>query len=168
MSLRERIAQRARAKTSWPLRIDDTTEAQAALEAIEHEARILIGTYEADSPEIAALKVRLEEARVAVDACYEQVELEALTPVDFEALAAEHPANGEVGPDGEPKAWADTFGPALLLECVRGDLERAEWEKLLAEELTEGEKISLINAAIILNMRSPNPGLPKGWRSTPS
>lgn len=182
MSLRERLPQRARTTDTWPLRIDDPSEALAALESVETAWRLALVAYGPDAPEVASAVTQLEQARQAVAACYEPIPLEALAPPDFEALAAKHPTD-EVDRDGKPKAWDDDFPRELFLACVRSDLQPEEWLQVLGEKpsdsgedtgapswpvLTEGEKNDLFNTVIRLNLRVPDPRLPKGWMPTSS
>lgn len=155
-SLRERIQQRARPRAVWPLRIDDPAEARQELERAEDEARIVsIGLAEGADREAA--QARAEAARAALAACFEPITLEALPPAEFEALAAEYPP----GPDDE--AWNKGFPPALFLACVQSELDREEWMAIFASQLSQGEKIAACNAAIQVNLRSPDTGLPKDW-----
>lgn len=179
MSLRERIQQRARPTDTWPLRIQDPAAALAHLESVDTAWRLALVAYGQDSAEVAAAAAQLEEARARVAACYEMVQLEAVSPPDFEALAAQH-ATDELDRNGERKAWDDAFPQALFLACVRADLEPDEWLQLLGDKpveldgpladavFTEGEKIQLLNTVVHLNMRVPDARLPKGWTPTPS
>ncbi|MER5622506.1 hypothetical protein ABT061_15825 [Streptosporangium sp. NPDC002544] len=161
MSLRERLQQRARPTATWPLRIDDPAAAKQELEQAETEERIAsVGL--AEGVEQEAARARVAAARAALAACFEPITLEALPPPEFEALAAEYPP----GPDDD--AWNKDFPPALFLACVRSELDREEWVSIFASQLSQGEKIAACNAAIQVNLRTPDAGLPKDWMPTPS
>lgn len=165
MSLRERLQQRARPRVVWPLRIEDSSRVmglQDAVEQAEQELRIATVAFSDGSAELAAARARVEAARAALVPCYEPVELVALAPPEFEKLAAEHP------PGSGEEAWAKTFPRALFLACAPTELSTEEWEAVLDGELTQGEKIELLNTCLALNMRVPDPALPKGWTTMPS
>ncbi|WP_433415024.1 hypothetical protein ACQP1V_36240 [Microtetraspora malaysiensis] len=159
MSLRERLQQRARPSAVWPLRIDDPTEAREALERAEHELRVAVIAHTERAPEIAEAEARVAAARAALAACYEPIELVALAPPEFEALAKEHP------PTKDDEAWAESFPRALFLACVRSELTRDEWAVVLDSQLSQGEKTEALNMALQANLRVPDAGLPKDWTS---
>lgn len=138
MSLRERLAQRARATATFDLRIDDDTDAQVEL------AEALDG----DDPD------RLAAARAAVQDCYETLHITALPPADWEALVAAHPPA-----DGHERLWnIDTFGPALLAASIDdSDITEQEWAEYTTKgALTTGEVHALYDAVLTLNYRVPD------------
>jgi hypothetical protein len=165
MSLRDRLKQRSRPSTVWPLRIADLPVVEAAraeLARAEDEQRITSIGAEAGSAELAAADARLAAARQALAECYEPVELLALDGPAYEALLTEHPAVEE------GHSWGPGFPRALFLACVQGELDREEWVLALDTQLSHGERVEAYNLALAINIRVPDPGLPKGWTSTPS
>ncbi|TQS29127.1 hypothetical protein [Microbispora sp. KK1-11] len=165
MSLRDRLKQRSRPSTVWPLRIADLPVVEAArgeLARAEDEQRITAISAEPGSAELAAADARLAAARQALAECFEPVELVALDAPGYEALLKEHPAVAD------DQAWGPGFPRALFLACVQGELERDEWVLCLDTQLSHGERVEAYNLALAINLRVPDPGLPKGWTSTPS
>ncbi|MFI6883363.1 hypothetical protein [Streptosporangium canum] len=164
MSLRERLLGRPRPFDTYPLRIDDDTEVRKELERARILLRILQAQGEtADESAVRAAAADLAAAEAQMAACYEQVILRAMPPDDFEALISAHkPREGS-----EDRVWnLETFPKACLMECVESDLTAAEWEQVWTEVLSHGERGELCNAAIKVNVRSPDSTLPKGWTQT--
>jgi hypothetical protein len=155
---RERLLARKRPTFIYQLPVEDDTAALAELEAAK-VARELADVLDDQEAAVKEADRRLARARKAVDACYEPVTLTALPPVEYERLAAEHPAR-----DGKDEAWnAETFPRALFLACApAGDdeLTEAEWAELLDNGLSSGERASLLTAAITLNARWPSGAVP--------
>lgn len=163
MSLRERLKQRARPTVVWPLRIasiEDVEAARGELERAEDERRITVVTSEPGAPELAEVEQRVKAAREVVAACFEPVELVALAPPEYEALLAEHPGTKD------DEVWGPGFARALFLACVQGDLNAEEWAEFLDTQLSQRERVDAYNLALAVNLRVPDPGLPKGWIST--
>jgi hypothetical protein len=160
----DRLLNRARLSGEHPIRIDDDTEARMEVE----QARILLNLLEMHgdgADQAAALrkaKARLKRAEAKVRACYEFVQLRAMEPAAFETLIGQHKPR----PGTEDQVWnLETFPPAVLLACVQGDRSPQDWEHILAHVLSTGERRDLCNAAIRLNLRTPDASLPKGWMS---
>ncbi|MER7126741.1 hypothetical protein [Micrococcus luteus] len=162
MSLRERLLARPRPSDTYPLRVDDDTEARAALERARTRL-LLLFQGGVDESAVQAAKVALADAEVALAACYENVTLRAMRPEDFEHLVGEHkPREGT-----EDRTWnLDTFPKACLMECVESDLTPAEWDQVWRDVLSVGERAELCTAAIKVNVRAPDSTLPKGWTQT--
>ncbi|MGV9535016.1 hypothetical protein ACWEU6_21850 [Streptosporangium sandarakinum] len=163
MSLRERLQRRALPSDVWWVRIDPlevVSKAKEALEEAEDALRVVQVTAEEGTSELAAATERVERARTAVAACYEQVTVLALDPAEYEALLTEHP------PREERAAWGPGFGRALLLAGVQGDLAREEWVVFLDSKLSHGERVEAYNLALAVNVRVLDPGIPKGWMPT--
>ena len=147
------------------MQIDDPAPARAALERAESDLRVArIGRDEGD-PELEAARERVSEAEALLAACFEPIELQALAPPEVEALLAEHPGTKR-GTDGQMEAWGEGFPRALFLACVQGDMGREEWVLFLDRQLSEGEQSDLFNFGLTLNLRVPDPDLPKGWART--
>lgn len=146
MSLRDRLAVRARPTTTYGLRVDDDTTARAELVAAQADG---------DAERVAA-------ARAAVHACYEQLLIRALPPTDMEALLEAHPptkTQRDRGAVFDPV----TFVPALLTACVESDITVDDWSDYTTKgPLTQGETTALFTAVWELNYRAPDPDLPKG------
>ena len=80
------------------------------------------------------------------------VEFRALKPADYEALQAEH-TKVDGGLDSDP------FLVALAAGCATSDgLTVEEWETVLAEHVSSGEKNVLRVRLIMLNAGAPGPG----------
>lgn len=164
MSLRERLLNRPRPSDTYPLRVDDDTEARKELEQARTLLRLLqYQGEEANESAVQAAKADLAKAESEVAACYEHIVLRAMRPGDFETLIGQHkPREGT-----KDQTWnLDTFPRACLMECVESDLTEAEWEQVWAEVLNLGEQGELCNAAIRVNVRAPDSTLPKGWTQT--
>lgn len=115
--------------------------------------------------EITDQRAAVDTARAAVQACYEQIQLTALPPTEYEALRALHP-----GPAGERESVAtETFRPALLAACAAGDMTEQDWAAFFADNVSAGEGQELYVAALMVN-ESPSAldvSLGKGWNLTP-
>jgi hypothetical protein len=145
MGLKDRLADRPRPSTTYSLRIDDDEIPRAELIAAR----------------AACDESRIVAAQEAVEACYEQVTITALPPVDMEALLAEHPApeNANVQKIFNPA----TFVPALLAACVESDVTEEDWAVYVTTgAMTIGEVGALFDAVWSLNYRAPDPSVPKG------
>lgn len=142
MGLKDRLATRRRPTASYALRIEDDNTARAELAAAR----------------AAGDESRVVAAQGAVEACYEQVTLTALPPVELEALIAAHPA-----PAGMKKIFNPvTFIPALLAVSVDSDVTEADWaEYYVSGAMTNGEFSDLFEAVWRLNYRIPDPSVPK-------
>lgn len=100
-----------------------------------------------------------DAAQAAVDALVVDVwVVRALPPDQFEALRSEHPPKPDAkhGEDFDPAG----FYPLLLAECVTGGGERftpEQWQDLFTSGvgLTLGERNTLINTALTLNVGAP-------------
>lgn len=166
MSLRDRLLNRPRPHTVYPLRVEDDTEARKTLEQARAHLRLLHAMGKgAEESAVDAAKQDVVTAEAAMAACYENVVLRALPPDEFEALVSEHkPREGT-----EDRAWnLDTFPRACLMACVESDLTEHEWGLVWANVLSLGERGDLGNAAIRVNVRVPDSTLPKDWTQTQS
>lgn len=154
MTLRERLQQKARPSRVFPLRVEDDSEALEALAAAEQ----------------AGDEDRVKVARAALDACYEWLQITALSPAEWEQLIKAHPPTEEqVKADG--KAWCNdrTFMPALLSACIDGEETAEDWAEFLhSGPVSPGEVGELTSAVWMINDRSPGPWLGKGSTQTGS
>lgn len=154
MSLRDRLSGRPRRTTSVRLPRGDLERLRGAvLEAAQalHEA-------ETDGKPTDMLSEALVDARAAVEAAHDVIDLQALPPAEFETLQAEH-----TDPDGE----LDVPGmrPHLLAACsVDESLRDAQWwaEQIAAGAFTAGDMTTLWVAAYQLNASFGSVGVPKG------
>lgn len=145
MSLKARLGSRKRPTDVYALRIDDDTAAR----------RELAAAMDADAD-----PSRVEAARAAVDACYEQVTITALAPVDMEDLLEAHPP---VDPERKTMFNPVTFVPALLAACVESDVTKEDWAEYTTKgPMTTGEANELFRVVWELNYRTPDPSVPKG------
>lgn len=166
MSLRERLRARQRPTTTYPLRVADTSEAERELREAQVAYRRIVRHGGGDDPAVAAAKTRLDTAQAAFDECYEMITLVALPPGDLEALLAAHPPRE--GQDDGPFN-SDTYPRALFLACVdghNGDMTREDWEHMLDQTCSYGERQELYVLAQALNTRGPSTAIPKGWTPT--
>ncbi|TDE40497.1 hypothetical protein E1295_31860 [Nonomuraea mesophila] len=144
------------------MQIDDPTEAKHRLE--ESLIALRMAQVRGDG-DVAALTGAAEQARHAVDACYEEIRTTALEHDDLEALIGEHPPRA--GTDDE--SWNDdTFPRALWIACAPADVMTAdEWGAWLDGHTSDGERAAFFTAALKVNMRAPDGAIPKGWTQTP-
>ncbi|NUP24008.1 MAG: hypothetical protein HOZ81_49735 [Streptomyces sp.] len=163
MSLRERLLNRPRPSGEVPLRIDDDTDAR---EEVEQARRLLAMLQLQGSVEEAALRrarTAVTKAEKRLRGCYEFITLRALPADDFEALVAAHKPR----PDTTDQMWnLDTFPKACFFACVESEMAAEEWERLWSAGLSNAERVELGNAAIRVNIRTPDESLPKGWALT--
>jgi hypothetical protein len=153
MGLKDRLAARKRPSTSYSLRVDDDTAARAELAAAQ-QYRSPTGSSDAG---------RVAAAQAAVDACYEQLIITALPPVEMEALLAAHPATDAQRAKDKAVFNSDTFVAALLAACIDSDVTEADWhEYTTTGSMSTGETNALFAAAWEINYRDPSPSIPKG------
>lgn len=164
MGLRERLRNRQRPYTTYLLRVDDTTDAERALVAARKTHARAQARHSGDSPEaaeVAEAKTALDAAQAALDGCYEQLVLTAMRSDEYELLLAAHPPRKGVKDDEQVHYNTETFPPALLAECVGGDLTPEEWQEALTD-CSYGEKQELLIIVQALNVRGPASSIPKG------
>ena len=144
MSLRERLRERSRPTTTFPLRIDDDTQARREL------AEAVAGGEDT------------AEAQAKVDACYETLHITALAPDDMEALIAAHPPTEEQRK--RDAQWnSATFVPALFTACIQSDVTEEDWaEYTVKGPMTVGEVSALFDTVMAVNYRTPDPNMGKG------
>ena len=143
------------------MRIDDDTEAREEVE----QSRMLLNLLQAhgataDQAAIQKARAQLKESEATVRGCYEFVTLRALPADDWEALVNAHKPR----PDTDDRIWnGKTFPKAVFLACVESDLSAEDWEHVWTTVLSDAERIELSNAAVRVNVRTPDSSLPKGW-----
>lgn len=148
MSLRERMRAKSRATATFPLRIEDDSDARTELAAAQADG----------NPE------RIAAAQEALDACYEELRITALAPSDMEALIAAHPPVQDQQARWNPV----TFVPALFAACVDSDVTEDEWlEYSTKGPMSAGEVNDLFDRVLGINYRTP-PGPSLGKGSTPT
>jgi hypothetical protein len=163
VSLRERLLNRPRPSGQFPLRVDDDTAARDELERARRLLTMLLLQGGAAEPALQQARADVKAAEDKLQACFEFVTLRALLAADFEALVAAHPPR----PDTRDDMYnLDTFPKACFLACVEGELSQEEWERLWEIGLSNAEQIVAGNAAIRVNIRTPDESLPKGWERT--
>ncbi len=162
MSLRDRIKQRQPAEETWWLRIATVAEAGAARSALEEaESELRVAEVTGTDQERDRARQRVEATRARAAECFEPVAIQAVGETAYEALLAEHP------PTADGATWGKGFGRALFLAGVQGEMDREEWLTVLAD-LSQGERADAYNLALAVNVRTLDPGLPKGWTPTNS
>lgn len=148
MGLKDRLATRKRPTATYQLRIDSDEVARSELAAAE----------------TAGDEDRKVATRLAVEACYEQLTIVALPPVDMEELREAHPPTDEQRKKHGALFNPTTFIPALLAACVESDVTEEDWAQYTSTgAMTSGEVTDLFNTAWALQYAvAPSPDLPKG------
>jgi len=157
-----RLLRRQLPELVYNLRAAEPGEEAAARQAVaDARERLETASFRVDDGADAARTVaqaELDRANAALAACYEPVVVRALPPAEFEALVAQHPPR-----DGKDEPYnPETFNPELFLACVQGDYTREEWETEIIPQLSKGEQLGLITAAVGLNGRMTDGVIPKG------
>jgi hypothetical protein len=98
---------------------------------------------------------RRDTYRFAVGDSVVEMEFEALDPVVYERLTAEH-----LGPDG--LTVREEFLPILAAACAVDDGDEDKWRAFLASAATAGEVNSLHQFLLVLNYGTPAVGAGKG------
>lgn len=181
MGLRERLNARQLPQVTVPLRMDFGPDSDAALKEFTTADAALADAKLRNLPDLAGLERRVKSAREALRPFYDRLLVRALPSDEMDALVAAHPPSEEQRAKAKEKggdaAWnPDTFAPALLAACVapedpdrpgrpdRDDpgVSEAEWATLMKGPVSAGELRYLINTALDINDRSPDPDLGKG------
>lgn len=157
-SQRDRLLGRTRPTLTHHLRVDDDTAARAAVEAAREQLAAAEMRFDPRAGEaVKEARAALEAAQGLLAECYEPVVLRAMPPKEFEELVAQHPARKD-----ETERWNnDTFPRAAFLASVTGELSRTEWETVLDEQLSEGERNAICLDALRVNARMPDGTIPK-------
>ncbi|ASU83583.1 hypothetical protein CDO52_12980 [Nocardiopsis gilva YIM 90087] len=165
--LRERLLARERPSVTYPLRVasvSETSEAEAELAAAKRSLRIWEAQDTPDRAKLAKAKKTVERAQAARDACYAEIVLRALPVRDFEKLQDAYP-EPEDGEDTAARREADeAYLRAVFHASVDSDLTEVEWDQVIAENLSTGERNELFQLALGINgrTRAPGGGVPKG------
>lgn len=162
-SLRSRIEAKARRRVVYPVQVTDPTAAAAALA----EAERLVALYTATTASDGASdedRERLAKAEALRDAArtqhaehYVEVTFQALSPADFEALAAGYR-------DDEGDLDTANLGAPLAAACaVDEDLrDEAWWAEQLAGGAWNTAEVSVLTTTLLqLNYSSPSALVPK-------
>jgi hypothetical protein len=166
VSQRERLLSRKRPSDVYTLQVDDDTEPRKKLGEARAMLRLLQAQgEEAEETAVRAARETLAEAEAEVAACYEDIVLRALKPRDFEKLIGKHKPR----PDTDDVTWdQETFPGACFLACAESDMGEADWERFLVDNVSDAEQADLYAASVRVNVRLPEPSLPKGWTQTRS
>jgi len=156
-TLRERLAAKQRRRVVVPVQVSDPGPAREALDLATRKAQFLelAGT---DPDGLAAAQAAETAARAALAEHYENVEFQAIAPVDAEAIFAAH--TNDAGETDDVAA-----APELAAACaVDEELRDVDWWR---EQLTDGtwslgERVSLYDQLVTLNMSAPRESVPKG------
>lgn len=165
--LRERLLARERPSVTYPLRVastSETAEAEAALAAAKRTLNIRESAGTPDRAALAKAKKAVEKAQAARDACYADVVLRALPAREFEALQDAYPEPEDGADDKARRAADEIYFRALFLASVDSDLSEEEWDQVIAENLSTGERNELYQLALGINGRTRALGgnAPKG------
>lgn len=156
--LRDRLARKARRRVTVSVAISDATEAVSVVQGLDRELFMLSAKANAEE-ERAGLEEKLTAARAAVAEHYADVEFEACPPGDFEALQTDFTAED----GGVDAAKLSANLPALAAACaVENDLRDEEfWRSSLESGAwSYGERVSLANRLISLNVVAPDERIP--------
>lgn len=162
--LRDRLLQRERPVTFYPVRVASVEETEGAERALALAKQAARGVREDDKAAATKAKKLVEDAQSRRDACYERVPLRALPPAEFEAIGDAHPAAGDDASADAKRAQDETYLHAVFLATVEGDLTEEEWTQFVHQNLSTGERNDLYNLAIAINgrVRALDPSVPKG------
>lgn len=154
-----RLRERGLPSTTHPIQAVSSIQVQAARSALDEALRRRDSSSVLDE----VLEQTVADARMALDACYEDVPVRAIPPVQYEALLGLHPPTEAQAEDGF--RWnPDSFVPALLALCVDMGLDEAEWtEMCTVGPLALGESAELFETAIRINGRAPDLRTGKGF-----
>jgi hypothetical protein len=110
---------------------------------------------------------RIAAATAAVEACYEQLTIQALEPGAMENLLARHKPPQDQEARGALYNTA-TFPAALITACVLdSEITEDQWVEYTTKgPLSPGEAIALFNKCWDVNYRGPDPWFPKGSTGT--
>lgn len=155
--LRERLARKARRRTTISVALSDAAEVVARANKVERDQ--LMALARNDSEAASQLEADLAELRTELAGHYADVEFIACTPGDFEALQTDFTgSDGGVDPG---KLTANL--PALITACVAEEDLRDEefWrEQLDSGSWSYGERVNLANRLISLNVAAPDERIP--------
>lgn len=159
MSLRDRLTGKQRRRVVVPVQITDPSEDRHIL----HGAMVALAQAEGrDTPEpaeIQALTEAVTAAEARLRAHTADVELLALGSVRWGEIEAEY-----VTPDGDTLDWKRALPEILAESCTDTDVQDADWwaERLADPAWSEGDVEALRLAVLHLNVRAPDPVVPKG------
>lgn len=150
-------------ETYW-LQVEDTAAPGRALAEAREALQMRILT-DADRYAVDAARQVVKDAEAALRACYEPITVTAMEPAAWEALVKEHPPRKDTDDD----VWnVDTLPRAAFLACAPTEWSRQEWEEFLDHRLSPAERMGLLNTAVAVNARIPDPTVPKDWTMTPA
>lgn len=161
-SLRDALAAKRRQHATYPIPVASAAETEAAAGGLAVAERVKRAAAVGDDADRqATADAGYEQARAAFEACYHVLELEALSPDEYEALKAAHPP---VDRDGDEDVDVATFRPALIAACsVGSDLTEQEWAaELSSDRWSQGERSQLYLTVLAINVQMPGGMAPKG------
>lgn len=160
MGLRERLRNRPRPTTRCLVAVEDTDAAEQELAEATAALQLQLFAGAAEESEaVTAARQRVEDARAALNACFETIVFTAMPPEDFETLLDAHPPR----PDTDEE-WNDaTFPLACFLACAPDVFTAEEWQEWLRVNVNDGERIRLTSTAIRANTRVLDTNIPKDW-----
>jgi hypothetical protein len=169
----DRIRSRQRPWVDYKLlAVDGEQLAAAQKKATEAAGRLrqAILREDPDKPErvkeLAAARRAQARADKAMLACWESIRLTALPPDEYEQLKAANPPTGEELAADKDAEWSTAaLRPALLAACAEGGLSVDEWQTLLDERFSVGERHEIFTTALAINESSrvvESVVLPKG------
>ncbi|MFB9378599.1 hypothetical protein ACFFKU_06850 [Kineococcus gynurae] len=158
MSARDRLAGKARRRTTVSVALQDATEAAAAVAEAERAVYLAQAAGE-ETGEINRLGDVVEAAQAALDACHVTVEFQALAPAEWEGQQLDF-----VGKDGgiDQEKWQQNL-PLLAAACaVDEDLQDEDFwrEQLTGGTWSFGEVIALGRKLLSLNTSGPDARVP--------
>jgi hypothetical protein len=148
----------------YHLRAAEPDEEMAAREGVtaadeRHTAALMRGDEGAEAA-IAKAQAELDQAQAALADCYQEVRIQALEPDEFERLLGLPENKPRKGTDDT--LWNnDTFGKAVFLAGVQGELTAEEWVTEVIPQLSQAEKAGLFVKALNINARWTDGSVPK-------
>jgi len=135
---------------------DELEEAQRKLAEAAERRRRAERNLDPDKPERVKehdlAKQAVKRAEKTFESCWEKILLTAMPPDEFEDLKAEHPPTDEqLKKDPDLEYNKATFRPALLAACAEGGHSAEEWQDMLNQQFSDGERQELFTTALAIN-----------------
>lgn len=154
-SIRERLAEKTRRRVVVPIQLSDDTEDRETARGIE--VAVGLARQRDEGQVVEQLQAELADVDARVRARYLEVELQSLTPAEWDAAEQQWSTDGEWN-------WTEGLAPLLAESCTHPDLRDVEfWRETLARpEWTEGDRSALRTGLLHVNVYRADPFVPKG------
>ena len=155
-SLKDRLAAKAARRVTLPIA---TRDPLGEFEDLQRTTVALsIHPKDGDLDELARLTAEHEAAQAAYDAVFVEVEFQALSAADYEAVLDQY-LDPDSAEDGEELVsdWAQALPDLVAACCVDPELQDVEWwrEQFAKDVWSAGDKVSLRIELIRLNTEIP-------------